>query len=67
MSLDEPKRNIDLINADIVQVVLNVRCRVLLDNKPDTIRTLRSLLERASPAIIDTLTPLVSGSNGAYR
>lgn len=59
MGLNAPKNNQHLKHADLVQVVLNVRCRVVLDNNPETIGTLRSVLERASPTIIDTLTPLV--------
>jgi hypothetical protein len=59
MGEDMSENNEDLKYADLVQVVLNVRCRVILDNKPETIRTLRGVLERASPTILDTLTPLV--------
>src|SRR5947199_10305039 len=53
----QPTRNPQ--DFPVIQMVLNVRCRTVLDNVPEIANELRAVLERIAPMVSMQVLPLV--------
>ena len=59
------KTGIDLSEAPIIQQVLNLRCRVIIDNDIATAGALRRVMNRMAEVLVEHLMPIVRRLHGA--
>ena len=55
------KANINLSEAPIIQQVLNLRCRVIINNDVTTAHALRAVMNQMAEDLVERLKPIVRG------
>ena len=58
---------VDIATAPVVQQVLNLRCRVILDNDRKTMGALRAVMDRLAASLVERLLPVVRGELDTIR
>lgn len=55
------KADVNLSEAPIIQQILNLRCRVIIDNDMTTAHALRAVMDRMADVLVNHLIPIVRG------